>query len=740
MTGWPFGAKLVLVNRMPSSVAFYFFIAALSILQLPAWASWEVKFDESSDSPAKPPHFCDPAIWHHDRVKERGQRIVNAVCGNGRGDGKERLYAYLAPSHTVVEMENSVEGPHAVKDLFGANPFPSAIAIGPGKSGRPAIFAAIGIRLWEFSWTGSEWKRELVDGMHNSIALALFSADLRRDGIVRLYAAGNDRIIEYTASSTSWRKKGIPLTVTKFTSVRLAPDNSIAVVDFKGVHAKVAWDGPTGLRLGRVDGADQKLREAISIAFADAGCPLSKGSGTPEYTIVGLFGLIRGQSVLGLSLSQTPTRQSVAAAEVAWTRPGDRASALQQLARQLCEAEANPRPVAKTAGGMKWSSYLINTFPHKIGRASVGVVDGGPAIVFQAQETIAALRLTPAGWEIERIAISSKGITGVSACDARGDGKSRIYVVFAHDPAIMELTRHGNDWRGAMFDPGVKGVPSDARLAVASDVRCLPAEGGKSRLYIDRFAFRDTMECSWLRRWDCKTGIGLPPAAVGTSQQQAALGALQGQVWSKTIGPTNKNLYVTAFNSKLYEIGSGSDDGKDFVISEFQHYPYLVVAGDLAGEGRDRVYVFESEGPGFDSISARLWEFTPYQELETIAIIPPQIDGASNDLLAQIIHAKFSSRPRFRILPKQLAESATQKRRCSDDACYNLLVKDLRVDAVIVTRIDLSTAPARVAMSRYNGKTVPPHTITASLRTSDAMLEGISYGASFWADGNHKRQ
>jgi hypothetical protein len=149
---------------------------------------------------------CDPAVWFQDRVKERGESIVDAQCGDLRGDGVIRMYAHLKDSHRYIELENTVEGPHTARDIFNAGPFVPLVTFGLGSNApKPSIFMSEGVRVRELYWNGSHWVTRLIESSYHHVPRALIADnEIRKDGRTRVYGECTEFLTEYVLRDGKW--------------------------------------------------------------------------------------------------------------------------------------------------------------------------------------------------------------------------------------------------------------------------------------------------------------------------------------------------------------------------------------------------------------------------------------------------------------------------------------------------------------------------------------------------------
>lgn len=181
-------------------------IAAI-FLAVNSAAEWRVipLADNTKASPNRWALPCDPAVWFQDRVQERGEPIVDAQCGDLRGDGVTRMYAHLGQSHQYVEMENSIEGPHAVKDVFNAGAFAPLVTFGMGSiAPKPSIFMSEGVRVREIYWDGKSWVTKLIESSYDHIPKAMIAEDLRGDRKKHLFADCGQLLIDYFLDGQKW--------------------------------------------------------------------------------------------------------------------------------------------------------------------------------------------------------------------------------------------------------------------------------------------------------------------------------------------------------------------------------------------------------------------------------------------------------------------------------------------------------------------------------------------------------
>ena len=117
--------------------------------------------------------------------------IFGIAVGDGRGDGKPRVYAACEDCH-VYEFE-WIGGSWVKTDLGSGGELMGGVAVGDGRGdGKPRVYAACADNhVYEFEWIGSGWvKTDLGSGGNWMEGVAV--GDGRGDGKPRVYAACAD--------------------------------------------------------------------------------------------------------------------------------------------------------------------------------------------------------------------------------------------------------------------------------------------------------------------------------------------------------------------------------------------------------------------------------------------------------------------------------------------------------------------------------------------------------------------
>lgn len=240
-----------------------------------AHAGWDVVSFSSDTTLIANPWVadCDPAVWHHDRVQERGEPIMGAQCGDLRGDGVQRMYAYLGHSNLYVEMENSVEGPHIVQEVLKARPFVPVVTFGPGRgSPKPSIFIHSGRHTSESVWTGGTWEWGAIDStIDHSMPRGLVAADIYGDGKIHLYSECGKDVIEYTWLGGHWLRwmarvrAESKYTKTASVSLAIVPNRGRGIaIQTDNEHEVIVWDKPIPKRHpGPIRGYFEGLRNNL---------------------------------------------------------------------------------------------------------------------------------------------------------------------------------------------------------------------------------------------------------------------------------------------------------------------------------------------------------------------------------------------------------------------------------------------------------------------------------------------
>ncbi len=184
-------------------------LASLSLIASTVGASWRV--EKLEPSPAFPVrHVCDATRWHQDIVKERGLAIIDPLCADLRGDGRERMYASLSEG-PVVEMELMPDGPRTSETLID-EPNPglasAPLSIAPYKPGaNPSLFVGGAERVNILTWNDGRWERESLPTGDGSGLSGIAFGDARGDGRARIYTAFDGSLAEYSPTPLGWHRQ-----------------------------------------------------------------------------------------------------------------------------------------------------------------------------------------------------------------------------------------------------------------------------------------------------------------------------------------------------------------------------------------------------------------------------------------------------------------------------------------------------------------------------------------------------
>lgn len=136
--------------------------------------------------------------------------VLNLIrVGDGRNDGKQRVYAICEDAH-VYEWTYIGGGNWSRVDvgILPGSGWCLGIDIGKGKNdGLNRIYATrIDGNIYEFFYNGTQWVRTPL-GNPNSTIYGVFIGPGRNDGINRVYASGDGvPPVEYSWSGSSWIK------------------------------------------------------------------------------------------------------------------------------------------------------------------------------------------------------------------------------------------------------------------------------------------------------------------------------------------------------------------------------------------------------------------------------------------------------------------------------------------------------------------------------------------------------
>jgi len=146
--------------------------------------------------------------WSYTLVGSGNSWMEDVAVGDGRGDGKPRVYAACGDNH-VYEFEWTDSG-WVKTDLGSGGSDMEDVAVGDGRGdGKPRVYAACNdYHIYEFEWNGSSWiKTDLGSG---GIMLGIALGDGRGDGKPRVYAACEDNhVYEFEWDGSSWVKRDL---------------------------------------------------------------------------------------------------------------------------------------------------------------------------------------------------------------------------------------------------------------------------------------------------------------------------------------------------------------------------------------------------------------------------------------------------------------------------------------------------------------------------------------------------
>ncbi len=148
-------------------------------------------------------------IWVKTLVVTEYNNLSDICVGNGRGDGKDRIYiSYFTTEISEISFENGSWKKSSLGQLISLPENVvawSVVEITNTHNGRPAVFAGDGGNLYEFYFTNDQWTKVMV-GSEPGIN-QICGGIGRNDGINRLYwSAHFDRLAEYTFVNDSWIK------------------------------------------------------------------------------------------------------------------------------------------------------------------------------------------------------------------------------------------------------------------------------------------------------------------------------------------------------------------------------------------------------------------------------------------------------------------------------------------------------------------------------------------------------
>lgn len=152
----------------------------------------------------------DATGWHQMAVGNLNNNLgMHMAMGVGRNDGVTRLYA----ASTQQLFEFTWNGTSWTKQLIGATPGAHAVELGNGRNnGSNYIYiASISSGNFEVFWNGTSWVINSMGDSGDSRGIGM--GDGRNDGVNRIYAAMYDgRMREFTWNGSAWTFVNLPNT------------------------------------------------------------------------------------------------------------------------------------------------------------------------------------------------------------------------------------------------------------------------------------------------------------------------------------------------------------------------------------------------------------------------------------------------------------------------------------------------------------------------------------------------
>ena len=133
-----------------------------------------------------------------------GEEIHNLAMGQGRDDGRTRIYACSLDGHLY---ELSFDGGDWSQTTIGiADPPCTHAVVGDGRNdGVTRLYATRNQTVWEYSWTGSEWNAVRVDSVSQGIVHGIDLGPGRGGLTIHLYVASSaEGTFEATFANGAW--------------------------------------------------------------------------------------------------------------------------------------------------------------------------------------------------------------------------------------------------------------------------------------------------------------------------------------------------------------------------------------------------------------------------------------------------------------------------------------------------------------------------------------------------------
>jgi hypothetical protein len=158
-----------------------------------------------------------PAQWRAVRVGDTpgGQRPYCVCVGDGRNDGKERVYV-TSPDNHIYEWSYYPDSGWICSDIGEGAPDHHGmigVTVGQGRNdGINRVYGGHANRwLYEFTYSAGQWLKDSLNPSNTSVFFGVQVGDGRNDGVKRVYGFGGSAIQgrEYTwdGSGDTWTMK-----------------------------------------------------------------------------------------------------------------------------------------------------------------------------------------------------------------------------------------------------------------------------------------------------------------------------------------------------------------------------------------------------------------------------------------------------------------------------------------------------------------------------------------------------
>jgi len=474
------------------------------------------------------------------------------------------MYAQLADG-TLAELDGGAAGESAVWPLMHgkdiqAPTYPARfVAVQPQRQARPSLYVATFRWVLKYDWDGRKWTMEYASTRNSAVPTGLAVGDFRGDGQTRIYVSYGTEMAEYTKTPVGWHRQAIPtsagmmfllssgrssatnervLVLTdpdKKTSIaRWRPEASVAVTDFfpRGVPQTeaAAVSDLLRARIVNIGNCRSLERQRISEVMQEQSIQQT-GTFDPrtavklgrllkaDKVIIGSIGVLDGRKFAETSIVSVKTGAAERTESLRWSDDAELQKGIELLAQTACpdttvtqarskapaRADAAQAPASPTTSP-GWARFKIADVAD--GWLKIVRLNGRPAIVhvapYSGGSKLDIIRRISGDWRRESVSLGANTPMRVDACDAHGDGVTRIYVSYGKDPRISELTPEAGSWKIVDFRPNQDGVSPHSMDGGA--IACVVSKTDhRAHLFLERPARKAIFECRWSGDWRCES-------------------------------------------------------------------------------------------------------------------------------------------------------------------------------------------------------------------------------------------